>query len=140
MSDQKPVEDSIANSENPIGEVIADDNREASRGRYGWLSLIVAAIFGLFYAYDMWEAIGNMVNLPGFYDQLGIGSGSVPWWLLWIGVLIPPVVFVVAFVVGRTRNVGVKALVFLVGLAVSAGLGIGVLGLEDVLRAVVVVG
>lgn len=130
MSDDK----SIADSDNPITEVVADDNREATRGRYGWLSLVVAAVFGLFYAYGVWAAVGNMIALPGFYDLAGFGSENVPWWLLWIGVLIPVVVFVVAFVIGRRRNVGVKALVFLVGLAVAAGLGIGVLGLEDILR------
>jgi hypothetical protein len=118
--------------------MVADDNRETSRGRYGWLSLIVAAVLGLFYAYDVWEAVGNMINLPAFYDQLGIGSKHVPWWLLWIGVLIPVVVFVLAFVIGRRRNVGGKAVVFIVGLALAAGLGIGVLALEDVLRPVVV--
>lgn len=135
MSDEKKP---IADSEDPIREVVADDNREASRGRYGWLSLVVAAIFGLFFAYDVWEAVGNMIALPSFYDAAGFGSQNVPWWLLWIGVLIPPVVFVIAFVIGRKRNVGVKALLFLVALALAAGFSIGVLGLEDVLRPEVI--
>lgn len=127
---------SIADSDNPIEEVIADDAREAGRGRYGWLSLIVAAIFGLFYAYFTWTAVANLVALPAVYDAVGIGAENVPWWLLWAGVLIPPVAFGIAFVVGRRRNVFGKALVFLVGLAVTAGLGIGVLALEDVFRPV----
>lgn len=129
----------MASPENPIDEVVADDAAEARRGRYGWLSLIVAALLGLFYAYDVWEAIGNMINLPPFYDQLGIGSKHVPWWLLWIGLAIPIVVYVLAFVIGRRSNVGRKAVVFVVGLALAAGLGIGVLALEDILRPVVVV-
>jgi hypothetical protein len=132
------VEKTPADSENPLEEVIADDNREAVRGRYGWLSLVVAAIFGLFYAYDLWEGVSNLVALPAFYDAFGYGSENVPWWLLWIGVLIPPIVFVLAFVIGRRRNVGAKALVFLVGLAIVAGLGLGILGLEELLRPVVV--
>lgn len=118
---------------------IADDATEAKRGRYGLLSLIVAVLLGLFYAYDVWEAIGNMINLPPFYDELGIGAENVPWWLLWIAVAIPIVVFVLAFAIGRRRRVGGKAVVFIVGLAVAAGLGIGVLALEDVLRPIVVV-
>lgn len=134
MSDDK----NIADSENPIAEVVEDDNREATRGRYGWLSLVVAAIFGLFFAHSVWAAVGNMIALPAFYDLAGFGSENVPWWLLWIGVLVPVVVFVIAFVIGRRRNVGVKALVFLVGLAVAAGLGLGVLGLEDILRPEVI--
>jgi hypothetical protein len=130
---------SVSDAENPIEQVVADDAEQASRGRYGWLSLIVAAVLGLFYAYDVWEAVGNMINLPAFYDSIGVGSKHVPWWLLWIGVLIPVVVFLLAFVVGRRRNVGDKAVVFIVGLALAAGLGIGVLALEDVLRPVVIV-
>ena len=130
---------SVSDAENPIEEAVADDAREAKRGRYGWLSLIVAAVLGLFYAYDVWEAVGNMINLPAFYDSIGVGSKHVPWWLLWVGVLIPVVVFLIAFVIGRRRNVGDKAVVFIVGLALAAGLGIGVLALEDVLRPIVVV-
>ncbi len=131
-------DDGIADSANPIAEVVEDDNREATRGRYGWLSLVVAAIFGLFFAYDVWAAVGNMIALPDFYDVGGFGAENVPWWLLWIGVLIPIAAFGIAFVIGRRRNVGIKALVFLAGLAVAAGLGIGILGLEDVLRPEVV--
>jgi hypothetical protein len=129
----------VSDAENPIEDAVADDAREAKRGRYGWLSLIVAAVLGLFYAYDVWEAIGNMINLPAFYDSIGVGSKHVPWWLLWIGVLIPVIVFLLAFVIGRRRNVGSKAVVFIVGLALAAGLGIGVLALEDVLRPILVV-
>lgn len=125
--------------ENPIEQVVEDDAAQARQGRYGWLSLVVAALFGLLYAYDVWEALGDLIALPGFYDQVGIGSKYVPWWLLWIGVFVPVVIFVLAFIVGRRRNVGAKAVVFIVGLALSAGLGIGVQALEDVLRPTIVV-
>ena len=121
---------SIADADNPIEEIVEDDAREAKRGRYGWLSLIVAALFGLFYAYDLWEALGNLFNLPVAYDALGIGD-RVPWWLLWAGVLVPPLAFAVAVFVGRRRNVFGKALIFIVGLAVVAGLTLGMLALAD---------
>ena len=130
MTEEKPV----ANSDNPIEEVIVDDAREAARGRYGWLSLVVAALFGLFFAYDLWEGVSNLVALPAFYDAFGYGSENAPWWLLWVGVAIPPIVFVLAFVIGRRRNVVDRALVFLVGLAIVAGLSLGILGLEQLLR------
>ena len=123
---------SIADSDNPIEEIVEDDAREAKRGRYGWLSLVVAALFGLFYAYDIWEALGNLFNLPVAYDALGIGD-RVPWWLLWVGVLVPPVAFGIAVFLGRRRNVFAKALIFLVGLAVVAALTLGILGVGDAL-------
>lgn len=125
--------------ENPIEEVIEDDARETKRGRYGWLSLVVAALFGLFYAYDVWEAVSTMFALPVFYDAYAYGSENVPWWLLWIGVAVPIVAFLLAFLIGRRSNVLVKALVFLTGLAVASALGMTIIALEDVLRPVVLV-
>ncbi len=119
---------SIADSDNPIEGIVADDAREAKRGRYGWLSLVVAALFGLFFAYDVWEAIGNLFGVPAEYSALGIGDRT-PWWLLWTGVAIPPVTFVIAVLLGRRRNVFGKALIFLVGLAVVAALTLGVIAL-----------
>jgi len=130
MSDKK---------ENPVEEVIEDDAREATRGRYGWLSLVVAALFGLFYAWNVWQSVATMFVLPQFYDAYGYGAENVPWWLLWVGVAVPIVAFLLAFVIGRHSNVLVKALVFLAGLAVTSALGIAIIALEGVLRPVVLV-
>lgn len=127
------------NRDNPVEEVIEDDAREATRGRYGWLSLVVAAIFGLFYAWNVWQSVATMFVLPQFYDVYGYGAENVPWWLLWVGVAVPIVAFLLAFVIGRRSNVLVKALVFLAGLAVTSALGIAIIALEGVLRPVVLV-
>lgn len=121
-------------SDNPIADAVADDSRETARGGYGWLSIVVAALFGLLYAFDVWEAIGNMLNLPGFYEVLGLSPAGIPWWLLIVGVLAPIAVFAIAFLVGRRRNIGIRALVFLTGLAVSAGVALSVIALEEVIR------
>jgi hypothetical protein len=123
---------SIADSDNPIEEIVEDDAREAKRGRYGWLSLAVAALFGLFYAYDIWTAIGNLFGVPAEYAQF-MAEDRVPWWLLWVGVLIPPLAFALAVFVGRRYNVFGKALIFLVGLAVVAALTFGVYALGSVI-------
>lgn len=112
---------SIADSENPLDEIVRDDARESKRGRYGWLSLVVAALFGLFYAYDVWEAIGNLFLLPAQLGQLGLEKYT-PWAVLWIGLAVPAIVFAAAIVVGRRRGVLARALILLVGLAVSGGL------------------
>ena len=126
------------NDDNPVEEVIADDNRESARGRYGWLSLVVAALFGLFYAYDLFEAVSNLLGLPAYYDAAGLGSENIPWAVLWLGVVLPIALFLLAFIIGRRRNVGQKAVIFLLGLALSAGLAIGVLALEEQLRPILI--
>ena len=94
----------------------------------------LAVVFGLFFAWDTWEAVSNLVALPGFYDYAGFGRENVPWWLLIIGAAIPVVVFVIALLLGRGWPLLVKAVVLVVGLAVTSGLGLGVIALEDVLR------
>jgi hypothetical protein len=118
MTDEKPIAES----------------EPAARSRYGWPSVMVAAVFGLFYAYDLWEAVSNFVELPVVYKQYGLEASDIPWWVLVLGLVIPPVVFAAAFVVGRKHSVLGKALIFIVGLAVVAGLSLGVIALEAVLR------
>jgi cyanate permease len=129
----------VTDNANPLDGVIEDEAREAGRGRYGWLSLVVAAIFGLFFAYDVWEAISTMFALPEYYDAYGYGSENVPWWLLWTAVAIPIVAFLLAFVAGRRSDVLTKALIFVTGLAVSSALGMTLIALENVVRPVVLV-
>ena len=108
------------------------------RGVVGIWSVIVAALFGLFYAYDLWEAISNLVALPGFYEYAGFGVENVPWWLLVVGVAIPVVVFVLALLASRGRSLLIAAAALLVGLTLVSALGLGVVGLEDVLRPTIV--
>ena len=61
------------------------------------------------------------------YELYGLDASFVPWWLLWIGVLIPPLVFGLALVIGRRQGVLGKALILLVGLTIVAGLSLGVI-------------
>ena len=124
----------IADSDNPLQEIVEDDARESGRGRYGWLSLTVAAIFGLFYAYDIWEAVGNFIQLPAFYRASGLDTAALPWWVLIIGLVIPPAIFFMAIGIGRRRNVFGRALILLVGLAVVAGMSLGVVALAGILQ------
>ena len=101
-------------------------------------SVGIALIFGLFFAWDVWQAVSNLVALPDFYEYAGFGRENVPEWLLFIGVAIPAIVFVIALVLGRGRSLMVKAIVLMVGVAVASSLGLGVIGLEDVLRPMIV--
>ncbi len=123
MTDEKSIDES---------EVPAED--DSPRRRYGWVGLTIAGVFGLFYAYDLWEAVSNFVELPVAYKQYGLDTADIPWWVLIIGLAIPPVVFATAFIVGRKHGALGKVLIFIVGLAVVAGLSLGVIALEAILR------
>ena len=82
--------------------------------RYGWPSVLVAAVFGVIYADVLWNSIGNLVNLPLLFTSL------TPWWLLILDVAVPLIVYVVAFFLGRRRSLGARAIMFLLGLGVVA--------------------
>lgn len=102
--------------------------------RFGILSIVIAALFGLFYVYDLWEAISNLVQLPLVYEAYGFDTAALPWWLLLVGVAIPPVIFALALAAGRRRSVGVRSLLLLLGLAVVAAASLGVIAAEIALR------
>jgi hypothetical protein len=102
----------------------------------GPLGITIAIIFGLVYAYDLWEAIAPMLDLPVFYSAVGLDPAAVPWWLLIVGVVIVPVVFALALFVGLRRNALEKALIFVVGLTVVACLSLVIIAIETVIRPV----
>jgi len=79
---------------------------------YTWPSIAVAAVFGILYAYVLWTAIGNLIQLP---TQLG---DVTPWWLLVLDVALPVVVYVVAFLLGRRQSLGVRIVFFFMGATV----------------------
>ena len=93
-------------------------------------ALVVAAAFGLFYAYAVWAAIGNAIRSANTHAEFSV---SAPWWLLALGIVIPVVLFVVAFLVGRRRKLLDLAVCLLAGLAVTAALGFGVIAANQVL-------
>lgn len=121
--------------EHPIEDAIADDAVAARAGRYGVPSMVVAGLFALLFAYDLWEAIGTAIALPASYELLGLDPATIPWWLLVIYILLPPVTFVLAILVGRRLTLGGRALVFLVALAVSAALSLGLIALQGAMLA-----
>ena len=92
---------------------------EKPRVHCGWGSIAVAIVFGLLNAYVLWNAIGNLVNVPKNLAAQGLGS-LTPWWLLILDVAVPVVAYAVAFFIGRRASLPARAGFFLVALAVVA--------------------
>jgi hypothetical protein len=102
-----------------------------------WLLLSIAAFLGLFYAYDVWEAVGNLVGLnlqAQFYDTELSGFG---WTVLIFGVLLPVLVYAVAYWLGRNRAFGVQALTLTVGLCAVAAVSLDITTLFGLGRLIV---
>jgi glucan phosphoethanolaminetransferase (alkaline phosphatase superfamily) len=97
----------------------------------GILTLVIAAVFGLFFAYFVYQAIENLIELPKSYEAITLGE-SVPWVLLVIGLAIPVILYVIAFVITLRRPVLDKLLIFVMALSTAAAFSYGVVAIHRV--------
>jgi hypothetical protein len=92
-----------------------------------WLEMTLAIAFGLFFAYDAWEGVGNLIGMAGIASALETSITALGWVVLIAAILLPVVLFAVAFLLGRRRTAVVQAVLYLAGLAVSAALYLDIL-------------
>ena len=90
-----------------------------SRQGYGVPSFVVALVAAVLYAYVLWQAIGNIVQLPKV-----LGSVT-PWWLLILDVALPFVVYVAALLLGRRHGTLARSAFFAIGATVLACCTVG---------------
>jgi len=110
------------------------DATAGSGRRRRWPVVVLAVAFALLFAWDVVEAVGNLVSVPldsryannDFYRENGLDGlvAEPPWVVLVLGVLLPPVAFVLALVASRRRPLGVVALALATGLAAVAALNL----------------
>ncbi len=92
-----------------------------------WQVLIVAIFFGLFYAYNLWQAIGNLVGINVVAEGLGYAITATGWVVLIAGILLPPLVFALCLWLGRRRGLFALILILFTGLCAVASLWISML-------------
>jgi len=81
-----------------------------------WLTATIAGAFGLFYAYSVWNAIGNLVQAA----QLPTGLNALGWFIWIFATAFPILIFAVGFALGRRRPPHHFFLIMLTGLALVA--------------------
>ncbi|TXN30021.1 hypothetical protein [Lacisediminihabitans profunda] len=115
------------------GAPATDTSRPAAR--LGWVGIGVAIVIGLFYAYDLFEAISNVVGVVtqinatnGVRKAVDLAPVPTPWTLLVIDLAIAPVVYVTAFLLARRRSL-VLAVLLLVGLTAVAAMSASLVAL-----------
>ena len=81
-----------------------------------WLDASLAVLFGLFYAYDVWEVVESIVQLLG----LGLSFNAGGWAVLIAALVAPLVCFGTAFGLGRRHGVLGRIALYFAGLCVSA--------------------
>jgi hypothetical protein len=96
-----------------------------------WLAVTIAVVFGVLYAYDVWEAIGNLVGLNIYAGELEVGLTGYGVALLIAGIAVPLVAFATAFWLGRRRGPLAQVVLFLAGFALVQALSADVAVLFD---------
>ncbi len=81
-----------------------------------WIVVTISVLFGLFYAYAVW----NAVDFLGAQASGPLGLNGYGWTVLLLAVVFPLVAFGAAFALGWRRAWWEFALVLLTGLAVVA--------------------
>ncbi len=103
-------------------------------------NIVIIVFFAVVFAYPVWSAIGNLLVLPDFYAvQLGVSSDRVPWALLWAGVIVPVLVFVLGVLLGWRRGPGAVALFLTTGFALVSAIGLDIFALYSETRLQLVV-
>lgn len=94
-----------------------------ARGLSTWVVATVAGLFGLFYAYVVW----NAATLLAYQASGVLGLNAFGWFVLVFAVAFPIIVFAIAFGIARRRTLLTLVLTFLAGLALVAVLWLNVL-------------
>ncbi|GAA1833039.1 hypothetical protein [Agromyces salentinus] len=81
-----------------------------------WLEVGLAVVFGVFYAYDVWEVVESIVQLLG----LGLTFSTAGWVVMIAALVAPLACFAVAFALGRRYGVLGRLALYFTGLCVSA--------------------
>ena len=87
--------------------------------------LVTLAFLG-FSGWDVWEAVGNFLGLPGFYVALGIEQHT-PWVLLYAGLIVPIIAVIVGLWWARGRGLMARILIYVIVLAASNAVAMSLL-------------
>lgn len=88
-----------------------------------WLVATIAGVFGLFYAYALWNAVAFLIAQAGS----ALGLSPLGWGVLLFAVLFPALVFAGVLALGLRRRAWEFALLLLAGLGLVAVFWINVL-------------
>ena len=112
-------------------DIPADDDATTEPGQSSvGARITVAILLGFFYAYLVWQGIGNLVNLPAYFlERYGVATADAPWAILIAGVAAPVLVFAAAMWAGWRRSASMLALVLTAGFGLSALISLDLLAI-----------
>lgn len=102
------------------GDAVAPETATVPRRTPTWLVATIAGGFGLFYAYAVWNALGNLIQSVQFAGENGLVLSPIGWVIWILAVIFPIAAFAAAFAIGYRRPAHHLILVLLTGLALTA--------------------
>lgn len=95
-------------------------------------TLVIAIASGLVYAWFVWSAISDLIITRAEFQAFDVAE---PWASMIAKILLPVIVWLIAYLVGRPRRSLDKIVLFIVGLATTAALGFGI---QSVIRSILI--
>ncbi|WP_309714260.1 hypothetical protein [Pseudolysinimonas sp.] len=95
--------------------------------------ILIPIVFAALFALALFGPISNLGALPAVYEAYGIGD-AVPWPVLVLAVVLPPVLYLVGLLLGRGRRPFARALILTVALAASFALYFGIVSLVGAIQ------
>lgn len=89
-----------------------------------WLAVTIAVLFGVLYAFDVWEAVRDLVGMTMLVGELGVSFAGIGIGILIAALLAPLMAFGIAFWLGRRRGPLAQITLFLVGYALVQALAL----------------
>lgn len=102
-----------------------------------WGRTTLAVIFGLLYAYDVWEGLDWLVGGIQFAGSLNTSLSTTGWVSVILAVIAPAAFFMAAFLIARRRAFLLQILIYLAGLAGSAAFYFSIVTLFPTVNIVV---
>ncbi len=96
----------------------SSDTRSTPR----WLFAAIAGLFGLVFAYAVWNAVGNLVASIQAAQAAHLQLSALGWFLWILAAALPIIIYVIAFVLAKRRGLLGVLLLFLAGLGLVAAL------------------
>lgn len=89
-----------------------------------WLVVMIAGVFGLFYAFVVWSSVALLVQQASG----ALGLNGLGWFVYILPIVFPLVAFGVSFAIGARRAAGEFSLALLTGLTLSAAFWLAIVG------------
>lgn len=97
-----------------------------------WIRLVLAVVFGLFLAADVWEAVGNLLGVTGTASALGTTVSGIGWVVLIFAVVLPIAAFLGVLWFGRRAGVVGLLIAYVTATVVVAALSLDLLAIYGI--------